>query len=380
MVNKTKEGWVRKIVTVDDPQDLSDLRDTLLASRGKIIKELPLINGFVCEFPEEETVLAVRNISENINVEEDIKFKLCYTPAYYFLKFLFPFPYNPQPKPESPETPLFQGARRVDWGLKRIGANKVWDKLKDRRVRVGIIDTGINTSHADLRKCIREGVSTLDASTSYLDDYGHGTHVAGIIGANNANGMVGVNPYVDFYIVKAFDKQGSGNLSDIIEGMDWLMRRNVNIINMSFSTSESSNSFIRAIRSIHQRGIIMVAAAGNDGGDVNYPARFPEVVAVSAIDKKDRFADFSSHGPEIDFCAPGVDIDSAWIGSGYAVKSGTSFAAPHITGAVADVLNYYGHLPSSQVIGLLAEKAVALDTLTEEQQGAGLVELPRVIE
>lgn len=376
---KTDRSMVRKIVSVDNPQDIAELRDAIRISGGSIIKELPLINGFVCEFSEEDTAIAVRGNSEKISIEKDIKFRLCVDRTTYFNPFFFPFFSQPKPKESEPVKKDFLDARRIDWGLKRMGAPQVWNKLKDTRVRVGIIDTGINYYHADLRPNIREGVCTLDGQSSYMDDYGHGTHVAGIIGASNSMGMVGINPYVDLYIVKAFDKKGSANLSDIIEGFEWLMRRNVSIINMSFSTSEGSQTFVRAVQAMQNRGIVMVAAAGNDGGEVNYPARFPQVIAVSAIDKQDKIASFSSHGPEINFCAPGVDITSTWVGSAYAVKSGTSFAAPHISGAVADVINYYGHITSSQIFNVLSEKAITLGNLNKEQQGAGLIELPKII-
>ena len=129
---------------------------------------------------------------------------------------------------------------------------------------------------------------------------------------------MGINPYVDFYIVKAFDRRGKGNLSDIIEGLDWLYSNQVEIINMSFSTMETNNTFRRAIRYLDDRGVILVAAAGNDGGSdsVNYPGRF-QVITVSATDRYDRIASFSSTGPEVNFCAPGVDIPSVWLQRGH---------------------------------------------------------------
>ncbi|MCR4441086.1 MAG: S8 family peptidase [Peptococcaceae bacterium] len=378
-----KETWVRKVVTARDAAYLSDLREALKASDGRIIKELPLINGYLCEFPKEGNVLAeARILSEKVRVEDDITFKLCLFPALVAPRSIFPFPAFPKPvqlPPVAPPAPV-KGGRIVDWGLKRIGAPKVWGKLKERRVRVGIIDTGINYYHPDLRRNVRDGTSTLDGQASFLDDYGHGTHIAGIIGACNVNGMVGINPYVDFYVVKAFKKDGSGNLSDIVEGMDWLIRRQVSVINMSFSTSETSEAIIRAVKAVHARGILMVAAAGNDGQEVNFPARLPEVIAVSAIDKNDQLASFSSYGLEINFCAPGVDVYSDWLGTGYSRKSGTSFAAPHVTGAVADIINYYGPLPSSRLREMMSEKAVILENLGREQQGHGLLELPRLID
>lgn len=374
----------RKIISTANPNDVLQLKAALLSSGCRIIKELPLINGFLCDVPEGQVITtAMRGFENKVSVEEDIKFKLCYLPGFFF-PFKSPVNQPQQPFPAKPVTPAkptvpLYGGIKSDWGIKRIGAPQVWNKLKERRVRVGIIDTGIDYTHPDLKDNFQEGISTLDGQSSYLDDYGHGTHVAGTIGAANRFGMVGINPYVDFYAVKAFDKKGSGNLSDIIEGMDWLLRKQVDVINMSFSTSETSSVFVRVIQAAYRRGVVMVAAAGNDGGDVNFPARFPEVIAVSAIDSSDNLASFSSHGPEINFCAPGVDINSTWLNGGYAVKSGTSFAAPHVTGSVADLLNYYGQMPPGQIRNIMSRGAVTIEQLTIEQQGAGLVELPRLI-
>ncbi|MFZ5753843.1 MAG: S8 family peptidase, partial [Bacillota bacterium] len=349
VTRKDNPGYVRKIITAASEKGVAQLKQALAISGGKIVKELPLVQGFVCEFPaESEALIAVRDNPDNFTVEEDLDFKLCLWPGFFFYP---PVPQQPPYQKEPPPPQVFPH-QSIDWGIKRIGAPQVWNKLRDRRIKVGIIDTGIDYFHSDLKENIRDGISTLDGYPSYRDDYGHGTHVAGTIGAlNNPFGMVGINPYVDFYIVKAFDKKGSGKLSDIIEGIDWLMRRQVDVINMSFSTSETNQTFARVMDMVHKRGIVLVAAAGNDGGtnSVNYPARFPQVIAVSATDRQDNIASFSSTGPEIDFCAPGVDIRSTWINGGYKVSSGTSFAAPHITGIVTDLLNYYGSMPPAQV-------------------------------
>ncbi len=378
VAGKDNPGYIRKIITAANENDVVQLKQALAISGGRIVKELPLVQGFLCEFPNEsEVLIVVRNKPDRFTVEDDLDFKLCLWPGFFFYPPVFPPPYSPEPR-----RPQIYPRQTIDWGLRRIGAPQVWDKLKDRRIKVGIIDTGIDYSHPDLQENIRDGISTLDGYPSYRDDYGHGTHVAGTIGAlNNPFGMVGINPYVDFYIVKAFDKKGNGKLSDIIEGMDWLMRRHVDVINMSFSTSETNQTFARVMDMAHNRGIILVAAAGNDGGtnSVNYPARFPHVIAVSATDRQDNIASFSSTGPEIDFCAPGVDIRSTWLKGGYKVSSGTSFAAPHITGVVTDLLNYYGPMSPAQVKEMMAQGAVILQKLNQEQQGHGMIELPRII-
>ncbi|MDD2212331.1 MAG: S8 family peptidase [Clostridia bacterium] len=385
MAKERSKNKVRKIITLRNSGDIEFLKQSLERFGGKMIKKLPLVEGYLCEFPSEDDVsLAVRGEPDRLQAEDDLEFKLCWYPGELFFKSFFPFAHLPLSKPmiKPKPYPLFFNKESAGWGLQRIGAPQVWSKLKERRVRIGIIDTGIDYYHPDLSENIKGGICTLDGKHQFMDDYGHGTHVAGIIGSTGRTiGLTGINPYVDFYIVKAFDKKGKGNLSDIIEGLDWLARRQVEIINMSFSTTETNQTFYRVIQYLDRRGIVLVAAAGNDGGSnsVNYPARFPQVIAVSATDKLDRLAAFSSTGPEVDFCAPGVEIPSAWVGGRYEVKSGTSFAAPHLTGTVADLLNYYGSLPPTRIKEIMASGAVKIQKLGQEQQGAGMVELPRII-
>lgn len=362
---------VKKIVILHDRGDLNLLKQSLELVGARLVKELPLVEGYLCEFPaDEDVLLAFRGNEGMFEVEDDVEFKLC----WFFEPII-----KPQPAP-----PSYNKMQNIGWGLKRIGAPQVWNKLKERRVRVGIIDTGIDYNHPDLQENIKDGVCTLDGQREFLDDYGHGTHVAGIIGSagKKYGGMTGINPNVDIFAVKAFNKEGKGNLSDIIEALDWLARRHVEIINMSFSTAETSRTFAAAIRSMEAKGVTMVAAAGNDGvgKNVKFPARFPEVLAVSATDRFDRIASFSCTGPEVDFCAPGSDIPSAWLNGSYTEKSGTSFAAPHIAGIAADIINVYGPMPAAKVREYMSGGAVRLTRLSNDQQGAGMVELPRIIQ
>ena len=111
------------------------------------------------------------------------------------------------------------------------------------------------------------------------------------------------------------------------------------VVNMSLGTSSDILSFREAVQRVNAAGIVQVAAAGNSGGSVGYPAAYPEVIAVSATDSGDALASFSSRGPEVDLAAPGVGIYSAYKGTGYATLSGTSMAAPHVAGSVALVLS-----------------------------------------
>lgn len=186
---------------------------------------------------------------------------------------------------------------------------------------------------------LKGGASTVAYTRSYNDDDGHGTHVAGIIGAaNNTIGVVGVGPKIDLYAVKVLDRNGSGYLSDVIEGLDWAVQNKIQVVNMSLGTSSNVQSFYDAVKRVRAAGIVQVVAAGNSGGSVIYPAAYSEVIAVSATGNTDTIASWSSRGPEVDLAAPGVNIYSTYKGQTYQTLSGTSMAAPHVAGAAALVL------------------------------------------
>ncbi len=152
---------------------------------------------------------------------------------------------------------------------------------------------------------------------------------------------MGVGPKIDLYAVKVLAANGSGWLSDIIEGLDWSIAKNIDVVNMSLGTSGFSQSFADAVKRVYDAGIVVVAAAGNSGSADNtvlYPAKFPESIAVSATASNDLLVSFSSRGPEVDLAAPGVSIYSTYKGKKYATLSGTSMAAPHVAGVAALVL------------------------------------------
>jgi subtilisin family serine protease len=137
---------------------------------------------------------------------------------------------------------------------------------------------------------------------------GHGTHVAGTIaGLRNRFGVVGAAPKAKLYAVQAFDSNGEAFTSDIIQGIDWCIRNRMQVINMSFGLTQFSASLQEMIRKAHRSGIVMVASCGNSGkskGVIDYPARFPETIAVAASTENNKIADFSSRGAGISLAAP----------------------------------------------------------------------------
>jgi len=235
-------------------------------------------------------------------------------------------------KPQPPET--------LTWNIDRVDADLSWAISTGDSVKVGVIDTGIDLKHPDLKANIKGGYNAINPLKSPNDDNGHGTHVAGIIAAlDNDIGIIGVGPQIDLYAIKVLNANGSGYLSDVIEGLDWAVNNGMQVVNMSLGTSQDVPSFHEAIINVYNAGVTIVAAAGNTGGSVVYPAAYPEVIAVSATDQNNQIASFSSRGPEIDLSAPGVSIYSTYKNKSYATLNGTSMAAPHVTGAAALIID-----------------------------------------
>lgn len=276
-----------------------------------------------------------------------------------------------------------QPAQVLPWGIERVGASAVWSTTVGDPIRVGIVDTGIDLSHPDLSVNIKGGYNAIISGKSANDDNGHGTHVAGIIAAvNNSIGVVGMAPAADLYAIKVLNRNGSGWLSDIIEGIDWAIANRIQVINMSLGTSSDVQSFHDAIIRAAQAGIVQVAAAGNNGGAVIYPAAYPEVIAVSATDNTNTLATWSSRGQQVDLAAPGVSIFSTYKGQTYATLSGTSMASPHVAGAAALLLsvpskcdlNLDGVCTSAEVQARLESTATDLGAVGKDSlYGSGLL-------
>ena len=218
----------------------------------------------------------------------------------------------------------------VPWGVDYMN-DMASDAVSDGfGIKIGIIDTGIDVDHPDLIDNIKGGYNTTSKKKSYDDDNGHGTHVAGIIAAvDNEIGVIGVVPEAELYAVKALDSSGNGYVSDVIEGIEWCIDNDIDIINMSLGMAEDSEALHETVVSASNAGIMMVAAAGNNyGGSCEYPAAYEEVVAVGAIDIDGEVANFSAiNGVEV--WAPGDSIYSTYYNDDFLYMSGTSMATPH---------------------------------------------------
>ncbi|RXT08159.1 S8 family peptidase [Ammoniphilus sp. CFH 90114] len=267
------------------------------------------------------------------------------------------------------------------WGVSRVQAPTAWSRNQGDGVRVGIIDTGIDARHPDLRDNVKGGINTVDTSSPFVDRNGHGTHVAGIVAAlNNQIGVVGVSPKAALYALKAFDADGTASLTDIAQAIDWAIDNNIRILNLSFGSRDTSKILHQAIKAALKKGILMIASAGNSSETLDYPARHPEVLAVGAINKNGRVPSFSNFGKTLNYVEPGVDILSTWPESpNYNTLSGTSMATPHLTGICALLLSQAPELTPSQIKRILDRSAQKLPRISSRKQGRGIVKVNRVL-
>lgn len=269
------------------------------------------------------------------------------------------------------------------WGIDYIGAKNAHAKgLTGRGVKVAVIDTGIDLNHPDLE--VAGGVSFVNYTNSYQDDHGHGSHVAGIIAAkNNSYGILGIAPNVELYAVKALDQNRQGPIENIVNGIYWAIENHMDIIHLSWSTSEYHEGLEQAVKQAYDAGILLVGSAGNlgtangVGQTVRYPAKFEQVIAVAAIDQTGNRAAFSSTGEEVEVAAPGVYIYSCTIGSSYASDSGTSQAAPHVTGVLALLKEAFPQASNEELRQKLRELTIDVGPIGKDPYfGYGIVQAP----
>ena len=304
------------------------------------------------------------------------------------------------------------------WGLRNTGqsfnfssatpgddihAAGAWDVTTgSKAVTVAVVDSGVDATHPDLASniwanpgescagCATNGVdddgngfvddahgwNCLAGSNNPADDNGHGTHVAGIIGAagNNGTGVSGVDWRVSLMPVKFVGADGSGTTADAICGILYAVANGANVINASWGDTDYSQALYDAIAQADQHGVLFVAAAGNDGenndSSPHYPASYnlPNVISVAATDANDNLSWFSDYGPgSVDIGAPGQNILSTWPGGGYRYEDGTSMATPFVTGAAALVK---AADPSATAVGI---KALLMGTADPAADLSGVV-------
>lgn len=244
-------------------------------------------------------------------------------------------------EPDAPvravHTPNDPGYAR-QWGLPKIQAPLAWDQtFGANSPLVAVIDTGVNANHPDLAGQIQAGYDFVNRDADPTDDQGHGTHVAGIIVAKGDNGIgaLGVAPQARVLSIKALSASGSGSTAGIVESINYAVQQGAKVINLSLGSPFKSLAMEYAIRDAIAAGCVVVAAAGNDGKNMQvYPAAYPGVLSVGSTAPNDARSSFSNFGTWVRMAAPGSSIYATYKNS-YATLSGTSMAAPHVAGAAA---------------------------------------------
>jgi subtilisin family serine protease len=409
----------RKIVIFQDGTSEEVQHQVVAASGSQLLSLLSLVNGATIMLPSQSAAQALATLQAEptvVGVYEDLSVSgqdgggdnvIVISPA------------NPPALENYP------------WGLETIHVPEVHAEtpgLKGAGVTVAILDTGVDTTHPDLSKNIKGGYNALAGQdpSSYQDDNGHGTHMAGIIaGRMNSLGIIGAAYQAKIVAVKVLDHNGGGRLSDLINGLGWIRANKVDVINMSLGFSEDSPLLARAIERLYDAGVIMVASAGNQGmtcaqdgggddgggddgggddgggddgggddgggdsgcqpapGGVNYPARYSQVISVAATNGSNEITGYSQSGPKVDIAAPGGTKSGPRILSTnkrgkYGWGSGTSQAAAHVSGAITLVLQKHPQMSFDEVLTLLQSTALDLN-VPEERQGAGLIDVEAML-
>ncbi|MBN2027265.1 MAG: peptidase S8, partial [Actinobacteria bacterium] len=258
----------------------------------------------------------------------------------------------------SPDDPRYP----EQWHLPSISAPQAWDiTTGSSDVTVAVVDTGVDYTHQDLEGKCTAGYNYVDRNSDPMDDHGHGTHVAGIAAAagNNSTGVAGTDWKARIMPIKVLDAQGSGYDSDVAAGIRYAADHGAEVINMSLGGPDYSYTLSEAVNYAHNKGVVIVAASGNESTSVSYPAACDHVIAVGALKSNDILADFSNQGSALDLTAPGVSILST-VPGGYGKMTGTSMASPVVSGCASLVLAEHPGYSAGQVEQALKNGATDL--------------------
>ncbi|MEO6589068.1 MAG: S8 family serine peptidase [Pyrinomonadaceae bacterium] len=321
-----------------------------------------------------------------------------------------------------PNDPMFN----EQWALSNTGQNggkenadmsavKAWEKAKGNgKVVIAVLDTGVDYTHPDLvtNMWFRpdnvpqytdaelgtfndiHGFDAADNQSDPMDDNGHGTHCAGIIGAegNNDEGIAGINWKVQIMPLKFLGKGGFGSVKDAIESINYAIDRkrngvNIRIISASWGSTQYSKALEDSIRAAGEAGILFVAAAGNDSTDndkrPHYPSNYnlPNVISVAALDRNDQLASFSNFGVKtVHIAAPGREIVSTWLKDDYREASGTSMATPYVSGTAALILSNEPDMSVEKLREKLLKSVDKIDSLNGKTETGGRLNAAKAIE
>jgi subtilisin family serine protease len=312
----------------------------------------------------------------------------------------------------TPNDPMFG----LEWGLQKIRAPEAWDTQRgDRSIPVAVVDTGVDLDHPDLAAQLLPGQDLVDLTgvapdpgthfegdvltrdSDPQDEVDHGTHVAGTISAltDNAEGVAGVSWFCSMIPVRVLARivvdadgsvSGTGTSVDIAAGIRWAADNGAKVINLSLGGFADTFVERDAVAYAVTQDVVVVAAMGNENTTTpSFPAAYPGVIAVGAIDQNDQRASFSNRGPHISVVAPGVDVRSTLLDDTYGDLSGTSMATPHVAGLAGLLRSCNPGLTAAQVRDLLRSTARPLrdspsDLVPNVSYGSGLVDAKATVD
>lgn len=283
-----------------------------------------------------------------------------------------------------------------NYGPALINAPVFWDRsFKGQGINIAVIDSGCDLEHEELNENIIGGFNFTGDDNGDLHnvtDYsGHGTHVSGIIATSNKNSIIGVAPKAKLLILKVIGKDGAGDYESLIKAINFATQwrgengEKIDVINLSLGGPNDDPNLKKAINKAIMQNTFVVAAAGNNGdgsektNEMMYPGFYKEVIQVGAIDENLNPVHFSNTNQNIDFLAPGSAISSTFPNNAFAQLSGTSMAAPHVTGSIALLLNLFKekHLTANleQIYDYLASRSLSLYGYSSKTQGNGVIKL-----
>lgn len=305
---------------------------------------------------------------------------------------------------DSPNDPMY----KYQWNFQKINMEKAWRHATGKNIVVAVVDTGIAYKDYDKFKRL-EDLNKANFKSPYnfvaknehaCDDNGHGSHVAGTIAqtTNNGKGVAGIAFNAKLMPVKVLDGEGFGSLVDIAEGIKYAAKNGANVINCSLGGRHGSRILENACKYAHDKGCVVVCAAGNDRGtEPNYPAGYKYCISVSSVRYDNQLAPYSSRGKSIDIAAPGGDtsvdqnndgkpdgimqntiMDRDPSKSGYPLYQGTSMASPHVAGVVALIMST-GVKNPDRVVKILKDSAYKKGLKLEEGYGAGILDAEKAV-
>jgi thermitase len=253
---------------------------------------------------------------------------------------------------------------KYQWNLPIIQTEEGWKFSKgNANVTIAVIDTGVDLNHPDLVHRLIKGYNVIEDHHIPEDDNGHGTHVAGIIASevNNREGVAGITWFNHIMPIKVLNSEGYGSSFDVAKGIIWAVDHGAHVINLSLGNYQPSELLQEAVRYAYDRDVVLIAASGNDySAQPSFPAAYPEVLSVGAVNPDGSLAEFSNYGDYLDVVAPGTEIPSTFVHNRYAALSGTSMAAPHVTALAGLIRSLNPNLTNTEVIDIINKSTIDL--------------------